>query len=528
MIDTPTTSFDTEEASVDSLPVTVGAVSDQLRKHLLKIPEHLLGEFAPATHYLLEWNDYWLDLPGVDHLRVGQTYQIPAMGTWFRLRFENRIGLTAIQPYAEGHTVEDPIHVLVVSSKYPNPTTHLAFFQQLLKDLYMRAARLPFTIQAPTALNVAEAIRPPMPLFTLHFLCQHEEALLTAIRVIQASPHRRLANLRERVPLAEATDVGPDVIEDILHNPGTWQESKAELSISEGLRGWAPVRVLQERPIESFDTPENRFVFHFLRAVLAAADSLPTQPWWVQVPPDRRASVLQCRAVIRQALDQSPLLGLGPMHVLPLNSQVLLKREGYRELLTLWQRFQQARRPLFGQLQHAIDVRDIATLYEIWAYFALVDDIGSVLDTEPVLEIQIRTTAGLKWNGVANYGRGRRLCYNRSFRHPESYSVALRPDYSWIHQGRVDVIFDAKFALDRLVDSDDDHGATTTAKRRDLYKMHTYRDALGVRAAVALYPGTQRVFHTLSPEDAHPIALRQIISGSIQGVGALPYHPQQP
>jgi hypothetical protein len=42
------------------------------------------------------------------------------------------------------------------------------------------------------------------------------------------------------------------------------------------------------------------------------------------------------------------------LHHLPLTSRVLLRRDGYREMLDLWRRFHQARRPLFAPLQHAL------------------------------------------------------------------------------------------------------------------------------------------------------------------------------
>jgi hypothetical protein len=215
------------------------------------------------------------------------------------------------------------------------------------------------------------------------------------------------------------------------------------------------------------------------------------------------------------------------MKVLPLNSQVLLRREGYREALTLWQAFQKARRPLFSQLQHAIDARDIATLYEIWAYFALINDIAAVLRRQPVLDIETSTSSGLAWGATANFGGGCKLLYNRGFGRPRSYSVRLRPDYTWIRDGSLDVVFDAKFALQRLTDNEDDIDSETTAKRRDLYKMHTYRDALGVRAAVAVYPGTRRVFYPSSGQRDCPPTLAGIITGNAEGIGALPYAPHQ-
>ena len=85
------------------------------------------------------------------------------------------------------------------------------------------------------------------------------------------------------------------------------------------------------------------------------------------------------------------------------------------------------------------------------------------------------------------------MVYNQ---YQPSYSVPLRPDFTWKRNGQAEVVFDAKFRLERLdIAGEDDGSPETTAKRADLYKMHTYRDALGVRAAVAVYPGNETVLY---------------------------------
>ena len=114
----------------------------------------------------------------------------------------------------------------------------------------------------------------------------------------------------------------------------------------------------------------------FLRQVLIAAETLPRLRWWKNVSPERQAIILEAIGLLRQAMGHPIFADLGPLHHLPLASQVLLRRDGYREMLDLWRRFHQARRPLFAPLQHAMDVRDVATLYEFWVFFALMEEIG--------------------------------------------------------------------------------------------------------------------------------------------------------
>jgi hypothetical protein len=66
--------------------------------------------------------------------------------------------------------------------------------------------------------------------------------------------------------------------------------------------------------------------------------------------------------------------------------------------------------------------------------------------------------------------------------------------------------------------------------------MHTYRDALRVRAAISLYPGDVPIFYPahnsavgLAPTDepfTPDAALQALLQSSVTGVGALPLNPR--
>ena len=489
---------------------------------LIPVPEAFRAAFAPAQFYLYEWCDYWLHLPEADCLRVGDAWLTPAVGAYFHLRLENRLGLTMLQPFAQARPLCPPVGVEVLSPKFPTPQAHVAFFQGLLTDLFTRAARLPFTVQAETARGVVEAVQPPSPLFVLHLLCQYAAALREALALVQAQPHRCLTEHPAWLPLAQAAEADAEVLLSVVTATEQWELAARAFPLAQRLRGYAPARVWQRRPEETYDTPENRFVRHFLEQVLVAAEGLARQPWWPNVPPERQRRVIESISLLRQTLGQPLFAEVGPLHVLPLTSQVLLRRDGYRELLALWQQFQRARRPLFGALQHAVEVRDVATLYETWVFFALVEELAVVLDASPALDVRVSVEEGLRWNAAARFGAAGNLVYNQS---PPSYSVGLRPDFTWRRQGRPEVVLDAKFRLERPWGAEDADTPEATARRADLYKMHTYRDALGVRAAVALYPGDEALFYAVGRGHVSPVTLAEIVTGDLSGVGALPMKP---
>ena len=77
--------------------------------------------------------------------------------------------------------------------------------------------------------------------------------------------------------------------------------------------------------------------------------------------------------------------------------------------------------------------------------------------------------------------------------------------------------FDAKYRLDRFEvsdgDADDD---AATYKRADLYKMHTYRDAiLSVKSAFVVYPGSEFVFFDRSGVKHMEPAELSALTGSV-------------
>lgn len=495
------------------------------------IPPERQAHFAPAIGCLYEWQDYWIEYPGADDLQAGTESCLSPRPGLFVIRFENQLGLTALQPFADGRPLSPPCYVEVISPKLPSPTAHLRFYRALLDDLFARAARLPFTFSGPTARSVLEALRPPTPIFVLHFLYCFAFNLADALSIIQAAPHRKLRDFPDLVPLTEVVEADADVLLSIVRSPERWEPARG-FALTQRLNDHAPTRVWQRRPEETTDTPENRFVRHFLQQLLTAAEALPAQRWWANVPSPRQVAVREIAALLQHAIAQPPLADVGPMHRLPLSSQVLLRRDGYCEMLDLWQRFQQACRPLFTPLQQALEVRDITALYEIWCFFRLATEIQDTLQVEPVLHLMISDEYGLKWGAEAQFGRSRRLLYNRGYQRPSSYSISLRPDFTWMIESEPQVVLDAKFRLEWLVAADEeasdeeDNAASATVKREDLYKMHTYRDALGIRAAVAIYPGDQTMFYDVRHGCYDALTLDTLLNGDFSGVGALPLKPE--
>lgn len=220
------------------------------------------------------------------------------------------------------------------------------------------------------------------------------------------------------------------------------------------------------------------------------------------------------------------------MNRVPASSRVLQRRAGYRDLNVHWQEFLQARDPVWQPMQEAIDLRDIATLYEYWVWFELCRRIqGELQGHRPVIDMIPPSEMGLPHGLRATFAGHGMLTFNARRR---AYSgIFLRPDYLWEPYDGRKVGFDAKFRLARdsaPMDAPGDEGSKdplARAKVDDLVKMHAYRDAIpGLCCAVVLFPGNVADFRCVSKERVPDIDVGDVLGGNLNGVGAIPMAPE--
>ena len=99
-------------------------------------------------------------------------------------------------------------------------------------------------------------------------------------------------------------------------------------------------------------------------------------------------------------------------------------------------------------------------------------------------------------------------------------------------------LFDAKFRLDRLdallpiadeeTDAERQQERRGTFKRADLYKMHTYRDAIPeARTVWILYPGSEMRFFPADPQQPPVTTFASTLPVPLAGVGAIPLLPAE-
>ncbi|WFB36635.1 DUF2357 domain-containing protein [Kiritimatiellota bacterium B12222] len=321
-----------------------------------------------------------------------------------------------------------------------------------------------------------------------------------------------------------------------------------------------PEKLQVEDKRDTVDTPENRFVKYALQVFSQCLEDLVQKFSGKKGAgyPGLQSEIGALIDGLEETLSHEVFKQVSMPTLLPLNSPVLQRKEGYRQVLRSWMLFELAARLSWagGDDVYQGGKRDAAALYEYWVFFKLLDLVAELFELEkPLVEelindkdlvLKLKAGKHMPIKGVYK-GAGRPLqiefSYNRSFGvngYPAqgSWTRQMRPDYTlslWpaeftateaeVQEVITHVHFDAKYKVDRLTQlfgrSDEDldeekrQQRAGTYKRGDLLKMHAYRDAIRRSAgAYVLYPGPEkeaapfRGFHELLP-----------------GLGAFPLRP---
>lgn len=276
----------------------------------------------------------------------------------------------------------------------------------------------------------------------------------------------------------------------------------------------------------SYDTPENRFARHVVEECLALAYRFADHP---RIAPALRRDCRRMAGILEQVAASPVLTEAGRLSSMHAPTQALMKAEGYRDIFSFWLDLgRHVSLPLDGtETARFLEGRNVATLYEYWVFAKVLQvtctAVGARPSGPPTLrsdELGTSLTVGL----ISPVGSRIAVSYNPSFNRSGkgAYSTPLRPDVVLSVDGRLHA-FDAKYRLDRIEAGDEDDDGARSYKRADLYKMHTYRDAIReMRTAFVVYPGSEFVFFDRSgirrsaPADVNPVA---------DGVGAVALRP---
>lgn len=320
-----------------------------------------------------------------------------------------------------------------------------------------------------------------------------------------------------------------------------------------------PGKITSVRKSDTVDTPENRFVKFALESFLRFCSDINKKA-------TKESRLWQESGLLEKELESflhhSVFKEISRPETLSLNSPVLQRKEGYREVLRVWLMFDLAAKLVWkgGDDVYSGGKKDIATLYEYWLFFKLLDLFKSIFNIEPKeisdliketadgLNLQLKQGEHTALEGVYDTGTRKlniRFNYNKSFSgqnnypHSGSWTTTMRPDYTlsfWpsgiseqeaeTQELIVHIHFDAKYKIANLTDllktenqsdleTEKEENRKGIYKNADLLKMHAYKDAIRrTGGAYVLYPGdipvNKKGFHEIIP-----------------GLGAFPVRPSK-
>lgn len=429
-------------------------------------------------------------------------------------------------------------------------------FKLLLKEVAEDYIELLFDIEKTSAQKLdavdLSKVHPSALLFHLRRMMEPHELPL-AIESIVGNPHSKIIEQKQLKSPERTSNID---LRHLVKNAGKlpYQEKG---SLKNLFQGCSPLLISERTRRETYDTAENRYVKAFLQSLHSIVDRL--EILLDNSKTQKRVSLREVREWKNKVLTwlHFPIWReVGTLSTVPSNSQVLQKRQGYREILESeiilsyglqlsWERAQEIASTLG-------EIRPIFELYEYWCFFALRKALITICGTGSVSNISLYEKSERSIDIQLRQGRSSQLdfqyqgkdkladlslFYHRSFKsgmpyeefEGVSYSTEFHPDYSirisipdseshWLH-------FDAKYRLNLTelerqlarpaiaeIEIELDRSILNTSskasksenfpnyngdkdlyKRPDLYKMHTYRDAIvGSRGAYILFPWYQQ------------------------------------
>jgi predicted component of viral defense system (DUF524 family) len=466
------------------------------------------------------------------------------------------VGTLILEVFQLGTDEKYPIKVEVTSVK----TKYREDYRIMLGEITERCTDLIMQHTSPVIQNFeADFERDPKTIYQqfafLKSIIDSEEFNDSVMKII-SSPITQWKEIEADNDIRSLKKLNNKTLKQIATSP-----NRTELPANHYLKNLMqtiPIRVRVNEKSETVDTPENRFIKYVLNSFLALCSSIRIK---LSEESREKTEAINTEEVLEQYLSHSIFKEISSPDTLPLNSPVLQRKEGYREILKIWLMFNLAAKLIWngGEDVYEAGKRDVAVLYEYWLFFKLLDLMKKVFEIDPVsideliektndgLGLKLKQGQHIAVKGIFN-GKTRKLnvefSYNRTFRgemkYPDSgsWTKNMRPDYTlsiWPYdidsqdeaekeELIVHIHFDAKYKIDKLtniffddinLDEEKSDQSKGTYKRADLLKMHSYRDAIRrTGGAYILYPGDQ----TSNLFGYHEI---------IPGLGAFPMRPSK-
>jgi len=457
----------------------------------------------------------------------------------YEINFQNSVGMTRI----------GPLKVRVKSLKIPEDLYHT-----MLDYITGKYANLVFSFGS----YLGQSYRKKEPgfdiayveyLFLKKYLIDGSPDLDGIAALIFANPHMKLHSEYNISPIEKVSSFQPDVLFKTLMRSETFfllpeGHPLSATSLGKTLRkrtakNLYPSEAFDECRYHTVDTNENRFVKYFLKQMQRRMEGLYASLVGTSgsyLNPDIDTNLQKVSHKIDLFLNDPMWQNVGTMSFIPAYSQILQRRDGYRQLFRLYSLLQLSTRCDFDieDFRSLLETKDTPTLFEYWSFFLIkeiLDQMRNIVSCRNIVSEDPKKQEIYK--GICiQYEYGVNLWFNKyctgspgylpgdsslpSEIINESYSHSLIPDIV-VSKGDKLLVFDAKYKGKRGgFYGEDESGVISSWNEGDIDKMHTYREAIrNVIGAFILYPGEKSEIYP--SHDAVKL---------YEGVGAFPLRPK--
>ena len=442
------------------------------------------------------------------------------------LNFRSYVGKSFLDVRKEGvESVRIPIEVRSKKIDYFNQ------YSSMIADLSQQALSLIFEVNSPLYQEFELDYRDKETFYEDFMFLEYlfrQDNLPSIFEYLSKNLHSQLKNHVETVPISLASNVNQNTLKNIIARPNKLFKTDSDLEISRKLNGYLPHEIEQVKHEDIIDIPENRFFKYFLELIQSLIEKLSANSPEGYI----NDKLLYFRDEIEYYLSSKFFNHISSMDYVPFNSQILQKKEGYREIFHYFLMLEFSFRLSWDEVNNQFKgfEKKLSELYEYWCYFKLLKVLNDLsikkINFEDVFIINRNNwSIGIK-RGIESAKhfklilKGHEieidLFYNLRFSDNSqyrSYSLAFRPDYTLLVTvgGETHYIhFDAKYRseleisdfyskidktsddeLDEEIDRrDSQEEKDYIFKDGDIYKMHTYKDSiLKTEGSYVLYPG---------------------------------------
>lgn len=442
------------------------------------------------------------------------------------LNFRSYVGKSFLDVRKNGlNSIKIPIEVRSKKIDYFNQ------YSAMIADLSQHALSLIFEVNSPLYQEFELDYRKKETLYEDFMFLEYlfrQDNLPSIFEYLSKNMHSQLKNHTETVSLSFASNVNQNTLKDIISKPNNLFKSDTDYEIVKRLNGYLPYEITQTKHEDIIDIPENRFLKYFLELIRDLVEKLlkTSKEGYI------RDKLLSFSDEIEYFLSSKFFNHISVMDYVPFNSQILQKKEGYREIFQYFLMLEFSFRLSWDEVNNHFKgfEKKLSELYEYWCYFRLLKVLNDLsvrkITFEDVFKINKDNWSISIKKGIQSkkkfylnlYGQNIEieLFYNLRFSDGSkyrSYSLAFKPDYTllvkigdttnYIHfdakyRSELEIVdFYEKIGSDKQLDDeiekrDELEEKEYVFKDGDIYKMHTYKDSiLSTEGSYVLYPGNR-------------------------------------